>query len=145
MARWLSASLHVLRLPFGFQSGNPDGCRSMVIPVDVAHIFLRASRRSFFGFLNPFQLLRTMEGPENQIYVGHFRFTGPKLEVPTMYQAYVRATFQRICLQIIWFYLVQWLQFKVLKFPLTCCATACWIPSSEAENAAAPSGTIVYQ
>jgi hypothetical protein len=40
-------------------------------------------------------------------------FQEPKLEVPTIYKAYVREYPQKI-----WPYMVQYLHFRILKFPL---------------------------
>ena len=44
-------------------------------------------------------------------------FQEPKLEVATIYKAYVREYPQKI-----WPYMVQYLHFKILKFPLIRCA-----------------------
>ena len=41
-------------------------------------------------------------------------FQDPKLEVPTIYKAYVREYPHKI-----WPYMVQYLQFRILEFPLT--------------------------
>ena len=41
-------------------------------------------------------------------------FQEPKLEVPTIYKAYVREYPHKI-----WPYMVQYLHFRILKFPLT--------------------------
>ena len=40
-------------------------------------------------------------------------FQDPKMEVPTIYKAYVRGYPQKI-----WPYMVQYLHFRILKFPL---------------------------
>ena len=47
-------------------------------------------------------------------------FQDPKLEVPTIYKAYVRPMFTGTS-QKIWPYMVQYLHFRILEFPLTQC------------------------
>jgi hypothetical protein len=46
-------------------------------------------------------------------------FQDPKLEVPTIYKAYVRPKFQGISPQNMAWNMVQYLQFRILEFPLT--------------------------
>ena len=46
--------------------------------------------------------------------LGQWDFQDPKLEVPTIYKAYVREHPHEI-----WPYMVQYLHFRILKFPLT--------------------------
>ena len=46
---------------------------------------------------------------------GQWPFQEPKSEVPTIYKAYVRGYAPEI-----WLYMVQYLHFGILKFPLIC-------------------------
>ena len=45
--------------------------------------------------------------------INEWDFQDPKLEVPTMYKAYAREHPHKI-----WPYMVQYLHFRILKFPL---------------------------
>ena len=54
-------------------------------------------------------------------------FQEPKLEVPTIYKAYVRGYTPKI-----WPYMVQYLHFRILKFPLIDEPWSCWIIRFEA-------------
>jgi len=53
-----------------------------------------------------------MEKMNNQAYL-QWEFQEPKLEIPTIYKAYVREYPHKI-----WPYMVQYLHFRILKFPL---------------------------
>ena len=46
------------------------------------------------------------------MYIHQWPFQDPKLEVPTIYKAYVREYPHKI-----WPYMVQYLHFRILKFP----------------------------
>ena len=48
--------------------------------------------------------------------MGQWPFQEPKLEVPIIYKAYVREYPHKI-----WPYMVQYLQFRILEFPLNEC------------------------
>ena len=47
------------------------------------------------------------------IYIYQWQFQDPRLEVPTIYKAYVREYPHKI-----WLYMIQYLHFRILKFPL---------------------------
>jgi len=55
----------------------------------------------------------TQRGLEARLSSGQRPFQEPKLEVPTIYKAYVREYHSKI-----WPYMVQYLHFRILKFPL---------------------------
>ena len=46
-------------------------------------------------------------------FIYQWEFQDPKMEVPTIYKAYVREYHHKI-----WPYMVQYLHFRILKFPL---------------------------
>jgi hypothetical protein len=85
-------------------SGEPThGGFQYIWGIPIAGWFIREDPFKMDG-LSPFMETPTYQWP----------FQEPKLEVPTIYKAYVREYSPKI-----WPYMVQYLHFRILKFPLT--------------------------